>query len=225
MAQTDGKRKVVAVFGGITVAMYLSAIALLPLEAPDSASPGDEIVTYASDHRRRLLAAYLAFAIGLAVLMLFVAGMYRIIRRAESEDGWLAMASVTSAVGGAGFFGVGTALFIVVAYRPATDPAVVRAFWDAGWLAVNIASFGFVAWIATITVATLRDGALPRWSAWVGIPVAAINLVGPFAVQAGTGPFSPQGWYALVVGLTFAVWLLVVVVAVARPAPTASVTA
>ena len=75
--------------------------------------------------------------------------------------------------------------------------------------------------MATIIVATLRDGALPRWSAWVGIPVAAINVVGPFAVQAGTGPFSPQGWYAPVVGLTFAVWLLAVSIAAGWPRRTA----
>ena len=134
------------------------------------------------------------------------------------------MASVTSALGGAAIFGIGIVMFMVVAYGPVTDPAVVHASWDAGWLALNLASFGFVAWITTIIISTLRDGALPRWTAWVGIPVGVINLVGPFAVQAGTGRFSPQGWYAIVVGLTFAVWLLVVVVAVARPAPTASAT-
>ena len=45
---------------------------------------------------------------------------------------------------------------------------------------------------------------LPQWTAWIGVPVALISFVGPFAVKAGTGPFSPQGWFALVVGLTFA---------------------
>ena len=41
-------------------------------------------------------------------------------------------------------------------------------------------------------------------------PVALIGFVGPFAVKAGTGPFSPQGWFALVVGLTFGAWLLAI---------------
>ena len=216
MPSTKVANKPVVVFGLLTVAMYLTAIALLPLRATDSGSRGEAIVANVSDHRSRLLASYLIFALGLAALVIFAAGLYRIIRRAEPEDGWLAMASVASAVGAAGIFGAGIASFMVVAYRPATDPAVVRAFWDAGWIAINIAGFGFVAWIAIITVATLRHGALPRWSAWVAIPVATINFVGPFAVQAGDGAFSPQGWYAIVVGLTFALWLLVVVVAVAR---------
>ena len=148
--------------------------------------------------------------------MVFAAGLYRIVRRSEGEDGWLAMASVASVVGGAGIFGAGTALFMVVAYRPATDPAVARAFWDAGWLAYNTAGFGFSAWIAIVAIATLRHRMLPQWTAWIGVPVALIGFVGPFAVKAGTGPFSPQGWFALVVGLTFGAWLLAISVATWR---------
>ena len=200
--------KAVAVFGGISVVLYLVAIALTPGHAPDSGSAGVEIVDYAAVDRGQLLASYMLFALALAVVMVFAAGLYRIIRRAEGKDGWLAMASLSSVVAGAGIFGAGTALFMVVAYRPATDPAVVRAFWDAGWLAYNTAGFGFSAWIAIVAVATFRHRVLPVWTAWVGVPVALIGLVGPFAVKAGAGPFSPQGWFALVVALTFGAWLL-----------------
>jgi hypothetical protein len=204
-------------FGLLTVALYLTAIGLLPRGAPGSVAGGAEVGAYAAAHRSQLLASYLILAMGLAVLLVFAAGLHRVIRRAEPEEGWLAMASVASAVGGAGIFGVGTALFMVVAYRPATDPAVVRAFWDAGWLAYNIAGFGFVAWIAIITVATLRHDALPRWSAWLAIPIGVINFVGPFAVQHGAGAFSPQGWFAMVVALTFAVWLLAIAIGSGQP--------
>ncbi len=211
------KDKTVAIFGGITVALYLAAFALTPAHAPNSGSAGTQIVDWAAAHRSRLLASYLILAVGLAVLIVFAAGLYRVIRRAEGKDGWLAIAALASAVGGAAIFGAGTALFMVVAYRPATDPAVARAFWDAGWLAYNSAGFGFVAWIALVVVATLRHRALPRWTAWIAVPVALISFVGPFAVQTGSGPFSPQGWFASVVALTFAVWLIAVSLAVWRP--------
>ena len=208
--------KVVAVFGAISVALYLAAIAITPVPAPDSESPGVELIHYATVHRSQLLASYLLFAVGLAVLMVFAAGIYRIIRREEGNDGWLAMASLASVVASAGTFGAGTALFMVVAYRPGTDPAVVRAFWDAGWLAYNTAGLGFSAWIAIVVAATLSYRVLPVWTAWIGVPVALIGFVGPFAVKAGTGPFSPQGWFAVVVGLTFAAWLVAVSLATWR---------
>ena len=223
MGSLDVKQKAVAIVGGIAVAAYLVAIALTPQPAPDSGSQGVRIVHYATAHRSQLLASDLCFALGLAVLMVFAAGLYRIIRRAEGEGGWLAIASLASVVAGAGIFGAGTALFMVVAYRPATDPAVARAFWDAGWLAYNSAGFAFVAWIAIVVVATLRHRALPEWTAWIGIPVALINLVGPFALKAGTGAFSPQGWFAVVVGLTFALWLLAASLAAWRPPAACSV--
>ena len=210
---TGGKvTKAVAVCGVISMVGYLVGFALISADAPDSGSPGVQIADYASDHRSELLAAYLLLALALAVLMVFAAGVYRMIRQAEGagEGGWLAMASLVSAVAGAGIFGAGTALFMTVAYRPATDPAVVRALWDAGWLAWNTAGFGFSAWIAIIAIATFRKRVLPLWTAWIGVPVALIGYVGPFAVQAGTGPFSPQGWFAVVVGLTFGAWVLAI---------------
>ena len=72
-----------------------------------------------------------------------------------------------------------------------------------------------------VAVAALRYRALPPWTAWIGVPVALINLAGPFAVRAGTGAFSQQGWFALVVALTFAGWLLAISLAAWRPHGTA----
>jgi hypothetical protein len=216
MKSLDVTDKPVAVVGGIAVGLYLAAIALTPAHAPNSGSPGRQIVRWASVNRRQLLASDLLFALGLAVLVVFAAGVYRIIKRAEGKDGWLAVAGLASVAAGAGIFGAGTAMFMVVAYRPATNPAVARAFWDAGWLAYNCSGFSFVAWIAIVVAATVRHRALPRWTASIGVLVAVINFVGPFAVQAGAGAFSPQGWFALVVGLTFALWLLAISLAAWR---------
>ena len=219
MKSFDAKDSAVGIIGGVAVATYLVAIGLTPIHAPNSGSTGVQILRYAAAHRNQLLASDLLYALGLAVLTIFAAGLYRIIRRAEGEDGWLAIASLASVASGAGIFGAGTALFMVVAYRPVTDPAVARAFWDAGWLAYNTAGFAFVAWIAIVVVAALRHRALPPRTAWVGVPVGLINLAGPFAVRTGTGAFSPQGWFALVVGLTFAVWLLTISLEAWRSTP------
>ena len=128
------------------------------------------------------------------------------------------MAGLACAIAGAGIFGAGTAVFLAVAYRPATDPAVVRALWDVGWMAYNSCSFAFSTWIVLVTVSTVRCRALPLWTAWVGAPVALINVIGPFALKAGTGAFSPQGSYALIVGLTFGAWVTAIAFAAWRSA-------
>ena len=218
MSARGNVSKAVAISGLIAMGAYLVAFALVSADAPDSGSAGAEVAQYASDDRGLLLASYLLLAVGLIVLMVFAAGLYRVITQGEGDGGWLAMASLASAVAGAGIFGAGTALFMAVAYRPATDPAVVRAFWDAGWLAWNTAGFGFSAWIAIVAAATFRTRVLPVWTAWLGVPVALIGLVGPFAVEAGTGPFSPQGWFAEAVGLTFGAWVIAISLAAWRTA-------
>ena len=202
--------RMVALFGGISAAVYLTAFALTPSSPPDSGSTGQEIIDFANAHRGQLLASYLLLALGVTVIAVFAAALYRMIRRAEDPDGWLAMASLASLVVGAGIFGAGTALFLAVVYRPATDPTMARAFWDAGWIAYNIAGFGFSAWIAIVTISSYRHRVLPPWTTWLGAPVALIGFIGPFAVKAGNGPFSPQGWYAVVVALTFGAWLVAV---------------
>ena len=208
--------RAVAASGAISALLFLAAFALSPGATLDSGSPGVRIARYATVHRTQLLAGDLLIALGLPVLMIFAAGLYRIMRRAEGEDGWLAMAGLATAVAGAGIFGAGTALFMAVAYRPATDPAVVRALWDAAWMAYNSAGFAFSAWIVLVTVSTFIYRALPSWTAWVGVPIALINIVGPLAVRAGTGPFSPQGSFAVIVGLTFAAWVIAISLAAWR---------
>ena len=208
MAKAKSPDRTVMAFGLLTVAMYLTAIALLPMHAPDSSATGAEVTVYAASHRSQLLASYLILALGLAVLL-------ALRRRAASHHptrrtrGRLARDGIGGERGRRGR-DLRRRYCVVHGRRL---PAGRRsgsgsAFWDAGWLAYNIAGFGFVAWIAVITVATFRYGALPRWSAWIAIPIGVINFIGPFAVQAGAGAFSPQGWFAMVVALTFAVWLL-----------------
>ena len=210
MDRPDGSDKAAAIFGAIAVALYLIAFSLVPPHAPSSASPGAEIVRYATAHRARLLGSDLFLALAVASLMVYAGALHQILRRGERRGGWLAMASLASVVFGASVFSAGSVLFMAVAYRPATDPAVARAFWDAGWLAYNVTGFAFGAWMALVAAAALRDRALPTWTAWVGIGSAVVTVAGPLAVKVGTGPFSPQGWFAVVVALTFAVWMLAI---------------
>ena len=213
---TSRSSSATALFGAVSAAFVLIAFALTPAGALTSGSSGASISRYVSGHRDQLLASDLLLSLGLVLLMVFAAGLYRMMRAAEDGDGWLAAASLTTVVSAAGIFGAGTAVFMAVAYRPATDPAVARALWDVAWLAYNSAGFGFAVWIVIVTAATVRWGALPKWTVWVGAPVALVNLVGPLAVKAGTGPFSPQGSFASVVALTFAVWVITICIAAWR---------
>ncbi|HME02838.1 MAG TPA: hypothetical protein VKG38_07365 [Solirubrobacteraceae bacterium] len=202
--------RAVTVFGVSALVVYVAALAVTPTNAPNSKSTGVRIAHYAAAHRHHLLAGDLLAALGLALLVLFAAALYRMIRRAEGEDGWLAVGSLASILAGAGIFGVGTVLLTTAAYRPAADPHVLRALWDAGWIAYNSAGFAFAAWIALVAAATLALRVLPAWTAWLGLLAALVNFAGAFALAKGTGAFSPQGSFAFVVGVVTFVWVIAV---------------
>ncbi len=222
-----GRRKLgqpVAVFGGLAAVLFVVAFALTPTHAPNSGSTGALIAHYATANRGQLLTGLLVLALSLALTTVFAACLYRMIRRAESEDGWLAVASLASILAGAGMFGGGIALLMTAAFRPTADPAVLRALWDAGWIAFNSSGFAFGAWIAIVAAAALSTRVLPAWTAWIGIPVALINLIGPLAVKMGTGAFSPEGSFALVVGVTFPVWLIAISLGAWRSVPAPATT-
>ena len=110
---------------------------------------------------------------------------------------------------------------MAAAYRPLTDPNTLRALWDVGWIALNSSGFLFGTWIAIVALVTLRTGMLPAWTAWIGLPIALVNLIGPFALKAGTGFFSPQGTLTIIVGLTFPIWVTALSVAAWRARGTA----
>ena len=209
--------KAVAVFGGISVAVYLVAIALAPALAPDSGSTGVELVHYATAHRSQLLASYLLFALGLALLMVFAAGLYRIIRRAEGGDGWLAMASVASVVVGAAD--------LRCRHRAVHGRRVSpghRSRGGAGVVGRRLAGLQLHrVRVWRVDRDRRRGRASPPGAAAMdrmdrGPGGADHGFVGPFAVQTGTGPFSPQGWFALVVAVTFAAWVLAISLATWR---------
>lgn len=219
MTGTGGPGKPVAVLGGLAAVLFVVAFALTPTHAPNSGSTGAVIAHYATSNRGQLLAGLLLLALSLALTTVFAACLYRMIRRAEGKDGWLAVASLASILGGAGMFGGGIALLMTATFRPTADPAVLRALWDAGWIAFNLSGFAFGGWIAIVAAATLSTRVLPAWTAWIGIPIALINLIGPLAVKMGTGAFSPEGSFALIVGVTFPVWLLAISLGAWRSVP------
>ena len=81
---------------GSPLCSYLAAIALTPAHAPDSGSSGAEIVHWATVTAVNCSRATCSSPWGWLWSWSSPPGLYRIIRRAEGKDGWLAMASLAS---------------------------------------------------------------------------------------------------------------------------------
>jgi hypothetical protein len=213
---TRSSARLVVVSGVAFAVIFFVALALTPAHAPNSASSGAAIAHYAQAHRTRLLLSEFLGALSALPTFVFIAALYRLLRRAESDGDIFALTSLLGGVVGIGLFVISLSLLAAVAYRPDQDPAILRALTDASWITVDFGAIAFAAFVGAITLGVLRTRVLPSWSGWVGVPVALVTLIGAPDLSAGSGPFSPQGTVPLAVIFVFAVWAVAICVAAWR---------
>jgi hypothetical protein len=170
------------------VAVYI--FAMFAAKTPDSSDPADTIAAYYPDSKSHrvwmIVAAYVL--IGAAMLFLwFLSGLRSRLRAAEGSDGTLSTLAFAAGVLFVGLISVGgLALASVPASISFAENHVtvgadtIEILMSLGYGAILVGGMLSAAvMIFTISVLTLRTGALPRWSAWVGF-LAAIALL--FAV-------------------------------------------
>jgi hypothetical protein len=211
---TRGGARLIAVSGVVfSVVLLIVGLALTPAHAPNSISAGATIAQYVGAHRGELLLSYFLTALSVLPFFVFIAALYRLMRRAEGDDGWVALTALMGGIVGAALFFVSSSLWATVAYRPGQDPAILRALTDASWITVAFSEVAFATFIGATSFAVLRTRVLPAWSGWVGVPVAVVTLIGAAALSSGSGAFSPQGAIALLGVIVFPLWVLVICVA------------
>lgn len=94
---------------------------------------------------------------------------------------------------GAVFLVIALTVTATAAYRPETNPELIRAFNDVGAMAGGTATGGFVALLVATGLVILRSRALPAWLGWLSVAGGVGNL-GTFGLFfAKTGAFAPDG--------------------------------
>ena len=180
--------RLIAVSGVVfSVVLLIVGLALTPAHAPNSISAGATIAQYVGAHRGELLLSYFLTALSVLPFFVFIAALYRLMRRAEGDDGWVALTALMGGIVGAALFFVSSSLWATVAYRPGQDPAILRALTDASWITVAFSEVAFATFIGATSFAVLRTRVLPAWSGWVGVPVAVVTLIGAAALVRGAG--------------------------------------
>jgi hypothetical protein len=151
-----------------------------------------------------------------AALLVFLAVLYRALRRAERPDGWAA-----SAAFGTGL--VATAVKLASAApglaaflrRDDLSPALARTLNDLGGGAFVVSGYTFGIFVALAAGSAYGSLALPRWLSISGL------VAGVLTIAAGVaGVLSPAG-YVPVPFLLCLVWILAasIVLSVRGPAP------
>ncbi len=191
---------------GFLLALVLGAAAI-GAAPPASDAPAEEIAAYFAEHRGGHLAN--TFLVGLGSFVLypwFLASLWRTIHRVNGGGGLRAPVALIG----------GITLLVPLAIQLAgwgaaaleagdqRDPAVAAALFDLGSTGFLLAPLPASVLVLATTLANHPEPLLPRWLTRVGLPVAAVMVLGTFF---GLGQFM----FAL-----FALWLAAVALVLMR---------
>jgi hypothetical protein len=185
-----------------------------------------KLTEYTARNDLNIMTCVLLDLIILGCLMVFTAGLRRVICRADARQEWL----------GTLFFGVGLvyttltlvadglqAATVVDALTVPADATVIRTMLESMYLMYgSIALFLMALMMAVAGYAGAASGAMPAWTARVSYVCAGVCLFFVPSMLAGApdfnGFYNPVGWGPIVIAASFplAVWVIVTAIVLVR---------
>lgn len=196
--------------GGIAGILYV-LIGLVAGVLTGAIPPADgRAITYQNyfiDKQQLLVVQAWLFPFVVPALLMFSVAVRRILHRSDQYLSELFLIAQTVI---AALLIVTMGLQIAVAQAAASLDAQVVFTMGVHTGAVIIDVFGFVTATAAVayTVCVVKDGVLPRWTAYPAILAAVVCLLCTGAVFVRTGPFSPESVPAFAPALATVLWYL-----------------
>lgn len=195
--------------------LYLSS-GLVVAKLPDASATGAEVQRYLADHADGLATSGLLAVLATVPLLVFLATLRR--RLGLAAD-WLADTA----------FGAGLVLIAVasvsimvrlgLSLHPDELPgSTALALVDVARFYPPVVTGVVLTLAATVALASLRYGALPRWTGMLSGAYAVYEFVEMGTIFGSGGAFEPSGTVNLIGTLGFLVWAIAVGFAVSRPA-------
>jgi hypothetical protein len=175
-----------AALSGIVFVVLMLVGAAFVIDLPKADASSQEIARYLADgdnQMRNIIGAYLWVLGGMAFLG-FVAGLRSVLRGAEGDPGTLSSVVFGAGVVFTAVWSVSAATLASVAYAvefsnaPVSNPDIVRVLPQLGSLLLLLGGgFAGILLLLAASILIVRTRVLPRWLAWLAIPVALGLLV------------------------------------------------
>ncbi|MGO4442094.1 hypothetical protein AB4Z42_01925 [Mycobacterium sp. 2YAF39] len=199
--------------GGVAGIAYVLIAAVTPAltgQPPGGEASSAAVRTFFIDHRGSVVAQGWLYALATIFIVWFALAVRRVLYTSPTGRHLSDMFFVaTVAVATLSF--VSMSIRIVAAgAADELSPSAVRAI-GADFSLVLLALSGFMVAVAAIAYAAcvLEQGVLARWTVWLAVIAAVVNLAGTASVFIPNGPFAVEGglstWFPVVVT---AVWYL-----------------
>lgn len=189
----------------VLIAISASVLSNAPNPFSDS---GQDILSYLALHHDRLQLSAALMALAMSTALVWAAGLYRALRKAEGGSPGLAL----TAFGGAVLTAASTVTYALIEGTMATrfsdlGPAGARVIWTMLRLSIGAILVGLLVVIGATAIVCLRARLFPRWFAVASTVLALASAVGVCTI--GYAPVGIQIVAAFALIFDF-VWILMV---------------
>ncbi len=204
-------------------AVFLAGLAFLtffviPQFAPIDAPPEQRVAAWAEMGNLSAIGSYI-LTLQVPFLLLFLGGLYAVLRRAEGGSGALAVSAFGAGVAMSMIWPIGVLIAEIGTGAAAAGGDIITAVeFDAmAPFSLALSAFPRAVLLAATSLVLLGSGLVGRWICWLGFALAVVSLLGTGLLIDGFVPFP-----ILLLGtLLFAIWVLALSIALLRSAPKA----
>lgn len=202
-----------AVLGFVGSTMVFSA-----LPRPDD--PVDKYVSVVTDSRGQILAGVVMWSVAVGLLLWWAAALKRHLAAAGEAGRRLADLVLAATVLALGCTFAGLMPIAAVAWRGPSglSPEFVRLVVDMLSILFSVLSaVPFFVLVFSASLAVLRTGRFPAWTAWLGVAAAVANAIFVFSLVSRKGAFSPYSPLGFVGAVLLFAWIGATSVLMMRP--------
>ena len=194
------------------VTIAFTAVFFATTHPPMDASPQEAARGFAQAQTMVEVGTYL-YVLQVPFLLLFLGGLFGVLRRAEGGSGTLAISALGAGIAMVVIASMGALISSVTPTigQLGGDGATVKAIDAMTPLALALSAFPRAVLLGATSVVILESRIAPRWIGWAGLVLGLISLVSTGTLIApGLFPFLALGT------LMFVVWVVILSVALLR---------
>lgn len=176
-----------AALGGAAFFALFLVFASLTKGMPSVTDSARDTFSWVSAHDGRLQFAAAVYALAMPAALLFVSGLFRMLREAEGGKAGLAVAALGGGVLAAASTVVGALIMGTTATRIADiGSANARVWWTMFLMSIGGTLVGLLLLIGATAVVSIESHLFPRWFAAASVVLALISIVGAVTIGYAT---------------------------------------
>lgn len=202
--------QLVASCGAAYAVLWFAGGFFAPEGPADETATAGEISSFFAQHGPSIGVGVALGLLSVAFFVVFVGGLYGVLRRAEREGGNLSEISLAGGLLTAALFLAGAAFSALplLVDMEAARPALVETVYAVGGLGNealgDVATVSRAVLVGAASAVALLFGGLPRWLGWFGIVLALLSLAASlFPLEIGV-----FGLLWFVAFMLFPLWIL-----------------